>query len=145
MSLEGIAIQLQQQFEIIECCDCRCSFAVPAQTRRQWVETGGNFFCPAGHQQHYTEPDIQKLRKQLERVEREKKWAQDNAQAERRAREMTERRLIGQKAAKTRLRNRIKNGVCPCCQRSFLNLRDHISTKHPDFQADEESSPRSAT
>jgi hypothetical protein len=136
--MDGLAFQLAEQFEVIYCCNCKMSFAVPARVRAVWVEKGGTFHCPQGHPQHYTESDVQKLRKQLERTERERTWAQDNAKAERLAREATERRLIGQKAAKTRLRNRIKNGVCPCCTRSFVNLREHIATKHPDFKADED-------
>lgn len=30
-------------------------------------------------------------------------------------------------------RQRFANGVCPCCNRSFENVRRHISTKHPDY------------
>ena len=25
------------------------------------------------------------------------------------------------------------NGVCPCCNRSFENLRNHMHTQHPDY------------
>jgi hypothetical protein len=25
--------------------------------------------------------------------------------------------------------------VCPCCNRSFQNLRRHMATKHPEFNA----------
>jgi hypothetical protein len=28
---------------------------------------------------------------------------------------------------------RIGNGVCPCCNRSFTNLRRHMTTKHPEY------------
>ena len=28
---------------------------------------------------------------------------------------------------------RTGNGVCPCCKRSFTNLRRHMNTKHPNF------------
>lgn len=27
---------------------------------------------------------------------------------------------------------RIHNGVCPCCNRSFVNLQRHMKTKHPE-------------
>lgn len=135
---EGFAFVLADRFELIYCYSCRIAFAVAADVRARWREKGSTFYCPNGHDQHYCESDVQKLRKQLERTERERTWAQDNAKSERLAREATERRLIGQKSAKTRLRNRIKNGVCPCCTRSFINLREHIKTKHPDFQSDED-------
>lgn len=145
MSMEGLAFQLQHQFETIYCYKCSIGFAVPASVRSRWQENGETFYCPNGHSQHYTESDIQKLQKQLAAVQRQKDWAEQNARSERLAREVTERRLIGQKAAKTRLRNRIKNGVCPCCTRSFANLAAHMKTKHPEFQADEDSSPRRDT
>ncbi len=38
-----------------------------------------------------------------------------------------------QKAAKTKLKNRIKHGVCPCCKRTFQNIAKHIATKHPGY------------
>lgn len=30
---------------------------------------------------------------------------------------------------------RIKNGVCPCCQRSFVALARHMKAKHPEYTA----------
>lgn len=142
---EAYNIPLLCNFQAETCCSCGIAFAVDAQVRAKWRTDGSSFYCPNGHRQHYTETDIQRLKKQLERAERDKQWAQDNAKAERAARESTERRLIGQKAAKTRLRNRIKNGVCPCCTRTFMNLQRHIATKHPEFRADEDASPGRAT
>ena len=135
MSVEGTALLIDTKFVCVT-CTCGLIFAVPEHVRQRWTETGVGFNCPMGHSLSYKENEVGKLRKQLERTERERTWAQENAKAERNAREITERRLIGQKAAKTRLRNRIKNGVCPCCTRSFVNLREHIKTKHPDFRPD---------
>ena len=120
-------------FEAMTCCKCGISFAVDGQVRRRWQEKGESFYCPNGHSQHYTETDIQRLKKQLERSEREKTWAQENAKAERAAREKTERRLTATRGAKTRMANRIKHGVCPCCNRTFQNVLQHMATKHPDF------------
>lgn len=45
------------------------------------------------------------------------------------------RSLTAQRGATKRLSNRVKNGVCPCCTRSFHNLREHMKTQHPDFKA----------
>lgn len=134
------AVNLTLSFRTVACYKCGITFAVDAGVHKRWLESGEFFWCPNGHNQHYTESDVQKLQKRLAQVERQKEWAENNARAERSAREMTERRLIGQKAAKTRLRNRIKNGVCPCCTRSFTNLREHMKTQHPEFQADDEPS-----
>lgn len=139
---DGATLSIVQRFEVIYCYSCRCPFAVPADIRARWREDGANFYCPNGHVQHYTESDIQRLQKQLEREKRDKEWAQRNAASEREARERTERRLSAANGAKTKLRNRIKNGVCPCCTRSFTNLAAHMKTKHPEFQPDEEGSQK---
>lgn len=120
-------------FEATTCCKCGISFAVDAQVRRRWQEKGESFYCPNGHSQHYIETDIQKLKKQLERAERDRDWYQKNSASERAAREKTERRLTATKGAKTRMANRIKHGVCPCCNRTFQNVLQHMATKHPDF------------
>jgi hypothetical protein len=42
-----------------------------------------------------------------------------------------------EKAAKTRIKNRIKHGVCPCCTRTFANLAAHMKNKHPDYVKEE--------
>jgi hypothetical protein len=45
----------------------------------------------------------------------------------------------GQRAEALRLsallHRRVGNGVCPCCSRSFTNLKRHIRSKHPDYPA----------
>jgi NMD protein affecting ribosome stability and mRNA decay len=135
---EGLAFNLNQQFETMICCNCKMMFAVPSSVRREWIASGGSFWCPNGHSQHYTESDVQKLKKQLEEANRNRDWYKQRQANERAAREATERRLIAQKAAKTRLKNRINNGVCPCCTRTFANLASHMKTKHPQFNGAEQ-------
>jgi hypothetical protein len=125
---------------------CGIVFAVDAQVRAVWKRDGTNFTCPNGHGQRYTETEAQKLKKQLEAAEvklqsqiRATEFARNNAASERAAREQTERRLTARKGINTRLRNRIKNGVCPCCHRTFKQLAAHMKTKHPKFHKDDDS------
>ena len=33
----------------------------------------------------------------------------------------------------TRIKKRVANGVCPCCNRTFKDLAAHMSTQHPDY------------
>jgi hypothetical protein len=33
----------------------------------------------------------------------------------------------------TKLKQRVANGVCPCCHRSFVNLHRHMAGQHPDY------------
>lgn len=48
-------------------------------------------------------------------------------------RDYTENRRRAEKAAKTRLKNRAKAGVCPCCNRTFKQLAAHMKTQHPNW------------
>jgi uncharacterized protein with PIN domain len=140
MSLEGTALLINTEYVCIT-CTCGLIFAVPAAVRQRWVDNNKSFFCPMGHSLSYTGSELDKLRKQLEREKRDKEFHQRNATAEREAREKTQRQLRATKGAKTRMANRIKNGVCPCCNRTFMDLQRHMSTKHPDFDPAAEIKP----
>jgi len=93
-------------------------------------EEGGFWHCPNGHQRGYSQGSI---RKELEKEKKRRKWAEDNAAQARREADEAERRRKAQKAATTRLRNRAKAGICPCCSRHFKQLEAHMANKHPDF------------
>lgn len=86
-----------------------------------------NFFCCNGHSACFRENKATRLQKELDA-------AQVRIKAEIAKREMAERSANAHKGKVTEIKNRIHNGVCPCCKRSFQNLRRHMSTKHPDFQ-----------
>lgn len=97
-------------------------------------ETGNFFYCPAGHRQHYTESEITKLKKQIEQKERELTSAREWSNSLRKQRDTAERKASAQKGVVTRIKNRIHNGVCPCCKRHFANLERHMKNQHPDFK-----------
>lgn len=134
---DGAVLNINQKFEVIYCYKCNIGFAVSASIRRRWSDAGDNFYCPNGHIQHYTESDVQKLEKQLAQETKRKEWAEQDAIRQRERADTNEKRRISQKAATTRLRNRAKAGVCPCCTRSFKQLAAHMSNKHPDFKPEE--------
>jgi hypothetical protein len=46
------------------------------------------------------------------------------------------------KGQATRLRNRAKAGVCPCCKRTVSQLARHMASKHPDFSTDADAGLR---
>lgn len=132
--------KVQISFEVtlteINCGECGGTYAINERYRQQQYEKGGSWNCPYckvgwGYSENN---ENSKLKKELEQTKRNLEFHQRNAASEREAREATERRLVGQKAAKTRLRNRIKNGVCPCCTRTFQNLAQHMKTQHPSFE-----------
>lgn len=132
--------QVQIRFDVvlteINCGECGGTYAINERYREQQYQKGGSWHCPYCQcgWGYANNNENAKLRKELEQTKRNLTFHQNNAASEREAREATERRLTAQKAAKTRLRNRIKNGVCPCCTRSFSNLQQHMKTEHPEFQ-----------
>lgn len=129
-------------FEREDCCNCGVTFFVPADLRAQRKLDAALFYCPNGHGQHYSKSEADKLRARVTELEslaqaetKRKQWAEQEAKNQRERAEAAERRLSAQFGENTKLRKRIKNGVCPCCTRSFTNLRRHMATKHPDHVA----------
>ena len=84
------------------------------------------WYCPNGHRLHYTETEVDRLRKELQRA---------HADADRaRQAEAQQREKVGQiSRSYNRVRTRIRNGVCPCCNRTFQNLARHMQTQHADY------------
>lgn len=141
--MSSAALKFDIRFSVLDCASCKMMFALPDDVISRYLGNGQRFYCPEGHSNVYRdnreailEREAAKLRKDLEDEQRRRVFAQENAAAERAAREQTERRLSATKGAKTRIVNRIKNGVCPCCNRTFIDLQRHMKTKHPGFTAD---------
>jgi len=93
------------------------------------------FTAQRGHPQIYTETELDKLRRHLKFAEGSAERARTQAESERRHR-------IAIKGQLTKTKNRIANGVCPCCNRSFSNLQRHMSGQHPQFVSQELAAER---
>jgi DNA-binding transcriptional regulator YiaG len=114
-------------FNLEHCCNCGMPFAMTADFMRRRCEDHERFYCPAGHPQHYTGPtEAQKLRAEIERK------AEMLLAAELRA-ESAEKSRQQAALAHRKMRARVANGVCPCCNRTFQNLMQHMKSEHPDF------------
>jgi hypothetical protein len=116
------------------CCTCGTRFAAEAQFKRNRLDDHRPFYCPNGHSQSYVgETEAQRLAKELERERKRREQAEDLAR--RRGAECdqlvkTKAQTLGKLRA---IKQRVKNGVCPCCNRSFVQLARHMATKHPDY------------
>lgn len=107
------------------CCNCGVLFAMTADYERRRRAKKDSFYCPNGHGQHYTGPtDTDRLRE-----------AKARETALRDQLEASIRDAEAARAALMRDRQRFINGVCPCCNRSFENVRRHMASKHPDYDA----------
>lgn len=123
-------------FDEILCGRCSIAYWVPDF----WVDdkrrTGATFYCPNGHPAAWEETEADKLRRERDLLKQRVAQRDDEVRRQRDLREHAERQTSAFKGQVTKLRNRAKAGVCPCCNRQFQNLRRHMTSKHPDFQPD---------
>ncbi len=114
------------------CYLCGMVFAMPKRFRQLCLDNGPaqTFFCPLGHSQIYKESEADKLRKQL-KEEQDRHWSRERHLEDQR--EAAERSARAHKGQVTKIKNRVGRGVCPCCNRSFEDLKRHMASEHPDF------------
>ena len=125
MSARLLEISTSVKLVTEECCTCGILFAMPQEVNERLRTKGGTFYCPNGHPQVYTEPDIEVLRKKLlaeqqrsQHFKTQLNGALDN--------------LNTTKKELRRTKRRVNAGVCPYCRRHFTNLERHIHGKHPE-------------
>lgn len=123
-----------KEFSTIECGDCGIVFAIESWLKTKWVNERHDFTCPNGHSWRFCgETEAERIKRELtaelEATKRETEWARVRANT-------AEKQLRVQRGQVTKLRNRIKAGVCPCCHRTFKQLAAHMATQHPDFTAE---------
>jgi hypothetical protein len=117
-------------------CWCGTPFAVPARLLESAQNAAHTIHCPHGHTLTWKETEVDRLRRERDRLkqdqarledEKREAWATANAQKERA--EKAER-------LKKRLEKRASSGTCPCCNRTFANMAEHMKHQHPEFVAD---------
>ena len=125
-------------------CWCGLQHAVPKSLfdmqKRQYRdgEAQQGICCPLGHMWTFSgiskaerlDGQLKKERFEADRRLQREIAGHDQTRAELRTTEASRR---GEKAAKTRIKNRVSKGVCPCCTRSFTNLQRHMASQHPDY------------
>jgi hypothetical protein len=113
--------------EGLTCGNCGITFAVPERWLSERRDNGGGFTCPNGDSRVFLKSEVDKLREKLEREQRRVILISNE-------RDAAERHASAMKGQVTRIKNRAKAGVCPCCNRSFVQLERHMKSKHPDFE-----------
>lgn len=130
---------------------CRCgeeNWMTP-ELDRVLRRSQATFYCVHGHSGVWPvgESEEDKLRRERNYLKQQmaqkddeiRQWratADDQCARRKVAEEQAEhqkRRANGYKGHATKITKRAKAGVCPCCNRSFENLRRHMATKHPTF------------
>ena len=110
---------LMPTFVTMHCGECGIEFCVPNFFQEERQKSGGNWYCPNGHSRVYRESDADKFRRERDRA------LQQIAQRDETI--ALHERTIG------RLKKRTAAGTCPCCQRTFANMAQHMKRQHPDF------------
>jgi hypothetical protein len=115
-------------------CWCGMTHAVPTELRDYQLRcfqdgrTVPSIFCPVGHGHAPAgTPEVEKVRQELQRAQSRTASLVARLDQEKASHAATKGQL-------TKTRNRAAKGVCPCCNRSFVNVARHVATKHPDFQ-----------
>jgi len=122
-------ITIKQTFSIETCCTCGVPFGIESDHQRHLRNTGASFYCPNGHKQHYTDTQDEKIRRLEQRLAAEagnRRHLNEQFERERRRHAATKGQL-------TKTRKRVSGGVCPCCNRSFVDLARHMAGQHPDY------------
>ena len=119
-------------FEIEHCCKCGMAWGMTSDFQKRRLSDKGAFYCPAGHPQHYigtSDRDrAQRLAGELDMERTRRQQAEKAADYAARSRKAVSTRL-------KKVRARVGHGVCPCCNRTFKALADHMATKHPTYAA----------
>lgn len=105
-------------FVTVTCCNCGIEFGLRSEWNDRLMADGNKwFYCPSGHRQHYTETVSDRLRRERDRLKQQLAQKDDE--------------IAAAKKEAERLAKRTKAGLCPCCNRSFTNLKRHMASKHP--------------
>ena len=126
-------------FARLVCGECGIEHFVPRAFDDEQLSRGskGGWWCPNGHHRVYRESEAEKIGRERDRLKQQLAQKDDEIRHQRDLREAAERSAAARKGQVTRLKNRAAAGVCPCCNRSFENLRRHMTSKHPTFRAEE--------
>lgn len=110
--------------EATTCAACGVVFAFPHSLMEARRDNGGTMYCPNGHPLSYNSR-MKELERKLEQKEAELRAEKCKLISTRIEKEDAIAKL-------ERHKKRTRNGVCPCCNRSFVNLQRHMKTKHPE-------------
>lgn len=116
---------------VSDCGQCGVIFAIPVEMEQRRRDDHRDFYCPNGHSLFFSGP-TEAEKKAAAAKERADRLA-TALQAQRDQTHAAEQEAAEAKAREIRLRWRVGNGVCPCCQRTFPALAAHVVTKHPEF------------
>lgn len=118
----------------ITCHKCSIKYGVPDYWLTTRKEDGNTIWCPNGHTAAYgVEGEADRLRRERDKLKQDIAYWEDNSQRQRETIEAERRTASALRGQITKLKKRASAGVCPCCNRTFAQLRNHMRTQHPEY------------
>lgn len=125
---------------VVHCAHCGIPFGMTQDFEQRRRNDHEGFYCPKGHSNWYSsKSEAEILKQQLQEKERENQFKQQRIDSLHNTVTEKNNSIRSLKGAKTRMMNRVKNGVCPCCNRMFADLQRHFKSKHPEMVIKEEA------
>lgn len=110
------------------CAACDIPMFMTAEFEKRRRDDHQTFFCISGHRNFFdAESETERLRKRVHAMEI------NDAQRTKTIGTLYDRVNKAESDRKV-LIERVHNGVCPCCNRTFKQLARHMSIKHPDYK-----------
>lgn len=127
-------LETKISFDLFNCTECGAHIALTANHERSLRESHQTFYCPNGHPQYFPgKTDAEKLRDALHSADIEKsRLAKAAREAELLANDAALRQAVAERET-ARLKKRTRAGICPCCNRTFIQLARHMKSKHPSI------------
>ena len=116
----------------VQCGTCGVHHAIPSVMYNTAFREGGYWHCPNGHRRGWdkSQSDREAPQREINRLKQREAMHEDEKRRLREERESAQRSASAYKGAATRMKNRAKAGVCPCCNRHFVNLERHMKSQH---------------
>jgi Zn finger protein HypA/HybF involved in hydrogenase expression len=131
---EHAAIEIAIELTTLDCAHCGIVFGISTQLEKRRRKDGEAFYCPNGHSNVFTPSELEKAKKEVERLKSSVTFFQGRLRDESNAHDGTRRSLAATKGQLTKVKNRVHAGVCPYCHRHFTALERHMASKHPHEQ-----------
>lgn len=127
-------VNLSLHYDFVSCFRCGVPIWMESWILKKRRNDHQEFYCHNGHRQAFHgDTDADRLKRQLEIQKGKTRVAQHEADNERERADHLGRSRDVYKGKLKATKLRIKNGVCPCCKRTFRDLHDHMRTRHPNY------------
>ena len=112
-----------------QCGTCAVWHTIPEIVHSCYKREGGFWHCPNGHQRGWAKGteaiEQENIRLERDRLKQDTARLADEVAAEKKRADEAEHKYL-------KARQRAAAGVCPCCNRTFVNVQRHMKTKHPN-------------